>query len=691
MSKWPLNKAYFWEHAPFFRLLLPLIAGILLYEILPSAFAIGLLAITALSVYIPTVFYKKRSTYIDLTNNIALQVILISAGWAITYTNDIQQDKHWFGRTLNRADVFAAKLTAAPAEKEKTWKLSVEVLAANINGQSNTSTGKAFVYVYKTKDSLPCKEGDVILIPNKWQTIRNAGNPYEFDYAQYCAWNNIYYQQFIGRNELILYQKAAARSIPWIRRLHNWCLHQLDTYITDQSTAGLIEAMLIGEEANLDQELRQAYSETGIIHIIAISGSHITMFFIFISFLLSWIRHKKYNWLRFLLALPLVWTYVLMAGAAPSAVRAALMFSILSVGFALQKTPNTLNQLFATAFVLLCVQPMWLHAIGFQLSFVAVLSLILFYKPLHKLFTPGNAILQRLWQAAAVSISAEILVAPLVIYYFHMFPPLFVIANIAAYLFMGVVLLFGMAIILFCWLPPVASTLSAFTIFIVTIFHKLVYVMQEMTPQAFRFLQLKHFELLLVYTAIAALALFLLKQWKRSLYTGLTALCILFTSFCFNEWQALHQQILVVYNISKTNQVELVNSKRYVVINSDTVVNLEKKNYTLKPAHSGFHARKRDDYYLPHDAFMVGNKRVLLLHGPVTGNQTFPVDYLIINDTKASPLAAARLQQLFQPAKIIIGSNFSRKQVQDWVNACKTLNIPVHATSRDGAFILKNI
>ncbi len=691
MSKWPLNKVYFWEHAPFFRLLLPLMAGILLYEIVSSELITGLLAAIAVPIYILTTFYRKRHTYLDLTNNIALQIILISAGWAITYTNDIRQDKNWFGYNLEQADVFAVKLTAAPAEKEKTWKLSVDVLAANKKGVSKAATGKAFVYVYKNGDSLPCKEGDVILIPNKWQTIHSAGNPFEFDYAQYCAWNNIYYQQFIGSNELILYQKAAARSIPWVRRLHNWCLHQLDIYIPDRSTAGLIEAMLIGEEANLDQELRQAYSETGIIHIIAISGSHITMFFIFISFLLSWIRHKKYNWIRFLLALPLVWIYVLMAGASPSAVRAALMFSILSVGFALQKTPNTLNQLFATAFVLLCVQPMWLHAVGFQLSFVAVLSLILFYKPLHKLITPPNAILRTLWQAAAVSVAAEVLVAPLVIYYFHIFPPLFVIANIAAYVFMGAVLLSGMAIILFCWLSPLASALSAFTIFIVTVFHKLVYIMQEMTPQAFRFLQLKHFELLLLYVAITALALLLLKQWKRAIYIGLAALCLLFASFCINEWQALHQQILVVYNIGKTNQVELINGKRYTVINSDTVVNLEKKNYTLKPAHSGFHARKRDEHYLPHNAFMIGRKRVLLLHGIPANSRPFPVDYLIINDAKASPAIATRLQQQFRPTKIIIGSNFSRKQAADWVNTCKTLHIPIHATGSDGALILKNI
>ena len=70
-----------------------------------------------------------------------------------------------------------------------------------------------------------------------------------------------------------------------------------------------MQAMLVGEEANMDADLRQAYSETGIIHIVAISGSHISFFFLLITFLLGWIKHKKWQWVKYIAAIPLVWVY----------------------------------------------------------------------------------------------------------------------------------------------------------------------------------------------------------------------------------------------------------------------------------------------------------------------------------------------------------------------------------------------
>ena len=323
------------------------------------------------------------------------------------------------------------------------------------------ANGKALVYIYKDAAPLNLGKGDLVLLPADWKPIANAGNPYEFDYARFAGRQNIYFRQFISRDEMVVAEKAALPRHSWTDRFHAWSMKQLETHVPDKKALGLLQAMLIGDEVNLDEELLQSYSETGIVHIIAISGSHVTVFFLLVSGLLFWIRHKKYHWIKYLLALPLVWLYILMAGAPPSAIRAGFMFSLLGLGFILGRNRNPLNQLFAAAFLMLLADPSWLFTIGFQLSFTAVLSLVLFYKRTLLLIQPRNILLKNTWSVMAASLAAEILVAPLVIYYFHLLPAAFLVANVFAYLFMGLVLIAGTAIILFSWLPPLAKAASA--------------------------------------------------------------------------------------------------------------------------------------------------------------------------------------------------------------------------------------
>src|SRR5690606_12025703 len=187
-----------------------------------------------------------------------------------------------------------------------------------------------------------------------------------------------------------------------------------------------------------------------------------------------------YRWVKYMAALPLIWIYVIVAGAPTSAVRAATMFSLLGIGFALQKNPNGVNQLLATAFVLLCVQPFWLYDVGFQLSFTAVLSIFLFYKWVYRWYSPVNKIARSLWAAVAVSIAAEVLVAPLVVYYFHLFPLQFIVANVLAYLFMSILLIGGMVLIAVSPFYAIAHFVAAILTTVTTWFNNAIYLLQNL-------------------------------------------------------------------------------------------------------------------------------------------------------------------------------------------------------------------
>lgn len=596
MKRWPLHTAYFWESAPFFRVLLPFAFGIAGYELTRPYFVArissAVFILIAFIAYLVITFSKKRKNYFPALGFLLVSGIFFSGGYALSLYDDVRNDKQDISKSVNNGSAHLVRITGIPAEREKTWKIPVWVLNAIDSSGVYTVTGKAFVYVHKSGYPLRLQKGDSVIVPGKWQPVKAADNPFEFDYATYCRRNGITMQQFCSRADIVTYGRNNPGANSYTERMRDWCMAQLDKYIPDTKARGLMQAMLLGDEVNLDEELRDAYAATGIIHIIAISGGNVAIFFIVISFLLRWLKHKKYLWVRYAIALPLVWFYVVMAGSSPSAIRAAVMFSLLALGVMLQKNNNSLNQLFATAFVLLCAEPMWLFAVGFQLSFVAVLSIILFYGPIYKWLSPKYLPTKALWSTVAASMAAEILVAPLVIYYFHNFPLMFIVANVAAYIFMSVVLILGLVVIVLSFVPVAAAVLGLGIGGLVDIFGRMVSWLQQFNPPSFHFLVLTGTELVLTYACIAGFAVFMMRKQKSALFTGLSMSIVLMVLLCYDQWSSLRQHRLVVYNINGINRIERIEGPHYSVVSADTG-NIKKIAYASAAAHTQWRAWRK--------------------------------------------------------------------------------------------------
>ena len=273
MKRWQASTIYFWETAPFFRLLLPLVTAIICYDKgwLPSVNREALIIVLSgsLSLTIALNFLRSSSKVFRIIQITLIHISLFAGGWFICFIRDVKNSNAWFGEHLNIAEAFQARLVDQPAEKTNTWKLKVKVLNSYRDGASQKVNGEAFVYVYKDATPFNLQQGDIIILPNKWIQIKNAGNPDEFDYARFCSRNNISYQQFLSRKEIAVYKKTAQeRSV--IDKTHDGAMNALHRYIKDKATLGLMQAMLLGDEINFDPELRQTYVETGIIHVVAI-------------------------------------------------------------------------------------------------------------------------------------------------------------------------------------------------------------------------------------------------------------------------------------------------------------------------------------------------------------------------------------------------------------------------------------
>ncbi len=691
MERWKPASFYFWESTPLFKVLLPLILSIICFDaqVLPHVelgqlcMATGSLAAVTFLLH----FFRNFQLKFYWVNGLLFSLVFFLAGWAICVSADVKRNPEWLGKRLENATVFDAVALEEPSPKEKTWKVTVELRHALVNDTLKSCTGKALVYFFKGENEPAIKPGDVLLLPNKWDAVKNAGNPFEFDYAQYLARKNIFFQQFLSLEQVKIIPSAQQEiSVP--QKLHQWGLETVSAHVKDSTTLGILQAMLLGDDRNFDPQVRQTFSETGIVHIVAISGAHIGFFFLMVRGLFFWIRKKRYEWMKNMIAIPFIWLYVLVAGCPVSAVRAAIMFTLLGFGMMVKKDRNPLNILFAAALIMLLADPQTLYATGFQLSFMAVLSLLLFYNKIAQWFYIKNKVLKFLWSVAAASIAAEILIAPVIAFYFHLFPLGFIVANLLAYGFLLLMMYAGFALLAFSWLPLVPDFLGFIATIGTGIFSTIMDSVKTLNPDAFRNLQLSLQLLLLLFAIIMFTSLFAFYKKPKMLVAAFVLIALFTSLMILNEWQALHQEKLIVYN-DKNGYAEIIRGKYFQPVSAKQA-DENSVRYFIKNTHDALHAWRKTNDTAKHLVYKIAGQSVGFLHENIKPDSSVrvPLDYLIL-DYPVKNFQAMELQQMFRFKKLIVSSQKRYKALQ-WQDSCLKHHIPVHFTQFDGAFVLSN-
>ena len=208
---------------------------------------------------------------------------------------------------------------------------------------------------------------------------------------------------------------------------------------------GITAAMTLGEKQRVSKSLREVYSITGGAHVFALSGMHLSILFMLLSLLLPTERQPRTSAAILLVAL---WSYVLLVGMHASVLRAATMLTVYTLARSMLLDVKSVDVLALTAFVIITVVPHWLFDVGFQMSFMAVLSILLFYGPLNRWGLPfiygpqpynplerhpfrdfRKFAVATLWGLFALSLTAQMGVAPLVMHYFHRYSCYFWLTN----------------------------------------------------------------------------------------------------------------------------------------------------------------------------------------------------------------------------------------------------------------------
>ena len=401
--------------SPLLRLAVCLMAGIVIGNDVEAGH--WLLPLLAGAVVLTMLLWKKA-----LLQSVAIAVCFVLLGWLLTTRQKASLRVQWPEEEVK----YEAVVLSEPQEKPKTMAVDIMLVKS---GQ------KLKGYFYKDERSRGLRIGDGLSIQSR---IRENSNWHRgaFDYRRYLEIHGFTGSTFVSSWK---WQKVRV-SLEGLSRLERTKLYflrlrtrLLKRLAVDESSGdqyAVVAAMALGDKSALTKELKEVYAVTGASHVLALSGLHLGIIYTLLSLL---IVGRRWQMVSQMLIVLCIWAFVFLVGMSTSVVRSATMltvYALLSLGYRDKMTVNTLA---FTAIVMLMVHPLSLYDVGFQMSFMAVLAILVFMPLLEGLFPTEYLLTHQsvrwLWSMVAVSVSAQIGVAPLIAYYFGRFSTFFLLTN----------------------------------------------------------------------------------------------------------------------------------------------------------------------------------------------------------------------------------------------------------------------
>ncbi len=688
-----------WKKAPFIRLLLPLIAGILLQWYQQFPLSVGIDGIISFLIAYLLFFQFPLAIRFKLQplQAIFLNLMLVSAGLLLTWQKDVRHTSDWFGQYYQERDYLIVRIDEPLIEKAKSYKADGYVEAVIQNDSVVSSRGK--VLLYFTKDSLQpaLHYGDKILINKKLQQIKNSGNPGAFNYQRYAAFQLTYHNVFLQQKDWVKLDEKNVNSFKqFIFTARENILFILRKNIGgSKDELGIAQALLIGYTNDLDKDLVQAYSNTGVVHIIAISGMHLGLIYLLLVGLFKKIPVlNSSRILQVVLILGCLWLFSLLTGASASVLRAAVMFSFITIGTNFKKQSSIYNSLAASAFVMLCYNPYFLWDVGFQLSYLAVVSIIVFQKPVYNWWYMKNKWADKIWKLAAISLSAQILTFPVCIYYFHQFPNFFLLTNIIAVPLSGLILYAEIGLIAFSWIPFAGSVIGKIAGWLVWVMNQIVLWVNGIPFAVWDGIPSTVLSTWLLYAVVIGLSAWLINKNHGMLRGTLTCLLAFVMVSAFANWQIKNQQKLIVYNVPQHRAIDFINGNDFNFIGDSILLqDGALQNFHLKPARIALQLKNNKGPLknLLHQKpfYQFKDKRILIIDSPVlfdTPSRKTPVDLIIIS--KNPSIRIAQLASVFNCSQYIFDASNSLWKIDKWQKDCEELHLRSYSVQEKGAFVL---
>lgn len=550
-------------------------------------------------------------------------LILIFFGIINTYFYTEKHEKNHIYQEKETIIAYQALINQEVEIRKKTLRTTLKIKAILTKKGWKNAKGEVLVYFRKDTNTIQkniVEYGDEIIIKNAPQLLTSPLNPNQFDFSRYLSYQNIYHQQFIDKNQYQVIQKTTPNyTFYYSLQFRNFCSNTLKNFVKSERESSIAVALLLGVREQMDNEILEAYSATGLMHVLAVSGMHVGLIVFLLDFLFfkKWKKHQK-NSVRYRYAsimLILLWFYALVTGMTPSVLRAVMMFSIMIVGTAISSRVSMYNNLGVSCFILLCFNPFLMYSAGLQLSYMAVWGIVYFQPKLSYYYQPKNKILREIWLIISVSITAQLATFPLGVFYFHQFPNYFLLSNLLIIPLSTIILYVGLIALAFYWLPFINVILGTTLYYGIWLMNEITFQLQKLPFSVSDGIFIQEYELFLLYGMIFLLALFI--KYKKLIYWKYIAfLVLIFVSFrIFYIYQLKKQNFIVLYHFNKNSSLHIASAEKHFVF-GDSTFKKEKKNFDFATkAHlvkTGFNKTIINDWQVKKDNYQFLGKYSLL-------------------------------------------------------------------------------
>ena len=536
----------------------------------------------------------------------------------------------------------------------------------------------ALVSFEKDSNSLKLTYSDILWIKTQWQIPSPAPNPNAFDYARYLRFQNLHVSTYLRGHQWVFIKNETLN--PILKQAHYWRKHCIQIFQDlgfKEDVLAVISAILLGAEDFLTPDLRQQYADAGVVHILSVSGMHLAIIFVVFEKLLSFLnRRKTLRTVKAFLLLIVIWFYATLTGLASPTVRAAAMFTFVLGGGLLQRQTSIYYSLGASLIFLLIYNPLFFFNLGFQLSYLAIFGIAALQSYLSELITSKSKIVRYVWDILTVSFAAQLFTAPLAVYYFHLFPNYFLLSNLSLMLISTVVLIGGIVVLAFSWIPVLSAFLSYLLISVTGLMNFIINYISNLPYAVTDRIYINLVETFCIYILIIAVCVVIFHKNKKAVFIGMLAIVAFFSSQLIRKHQIQNNSEMIIYS-SKIPAVQFREGKTSVVF-SDTTAISECEPYNI--AHGLSPVFKFSDSI---EAFQFNEKSILHLRNKIKLSEKCKVDILWISHN-----AKIRLED-FETGLVILDATNSYYYSSQKVQECQKNGISVYSVREKGAFRLK--
>ena len=362
-----------------------------------------------------------RNFFFDRLKSAFLVFLFFGIGIFLHFLNSNSAQNFDFEKNKTTKIVF--QLSKKLNSNERNKRYEVEIL----NFEKPFSAVISITKEQKELDFLHFYSAEAYLNPTQ-----KPQYDFQFDYQKYLARQNIHYQGFIP-NEILFKKKESVSFADKIKQKRLDLLFRIDNSSLQPQNKAILKGIILADRTEIDQEIINHFSKTGLIHILAISGSHMAIIFLMILFVLNPIFSVKYRNIPIYISLAAIWGFAIFIDYGNSVVRSCIMITVYYIMIFLQRKPNLLHSLALAGMMILSIDTQQLFDVGFQLSFLAVFGIFWLYKPITNHYKPlKNRAIRFILNTFSLSLAAQLTTLPLILFYFHQFSIISVFINVVS-------------------------------------------------------------------------------------------------------------------------------------------------------------------------------------------------------------------------------------------------------------------